>query len=132
MVQIGKLISYTGTKENLSNLLGQSGAGINISWLTNNEANVFGDSVDLQNLRDYVEARGVTITVLNDIPIPAQPPADTPPTQEEIDNKNFAEQAFNDEAKQMVDDFWDRVNTRYTALGGTGQVSRFRGVRLIK
>ncbi len=133
MVQIGKKFSWTGaTKEQFSDLLGQSGALIDIKWLGNNEAEIFGDSVDLQNLRDFVEARGITITILGDVSIPPQPPAPTPPTQEEINNQNFAEQAFNEEAQQMIDDFWTRVNTRYTTLGGTGQVRKFKGVRLIR
>ena len=133
MVQIGKHILFVGkSREQLSDLLGQSNAKVDITWLGDTEANVFGDSVDFQNFIDFVQSNGITITVLGDIPIPTQPPAETPPTQEEIDNQNFAEQAFKDEEQKMVDDFWTRVNTKYTALGGTGQVRKFRGVRLIR
>lgn len=125
MVQIGKNITWTNaTRETLNQILSKSNAQINVTWISDTEANVFGDSVDLQNYKDFLEAKGIIITVVGDVPIPPAPVPPPPPTQEELDNIQFAKEAYQEEITAERDAFWAKVQANYTAKGGTGTILR--------
>lgn len=121
MAQIGKNITWTNaTRETLSKILGDSNAKINVSWISDTEANVFGDSVDLQNYKDFLETQGIIITVVGDVPIPPTPVSKPPQTQEELDNIAHQKAAYLEELEIERDAFWERVQANYTTRGGTG------------
>jgi len=125
MVQIGKNITWiNATRETLSKILADSNAKINVTWISDTEANVFGDSVDLQNYKDFLETQGIIITVVGDVPIPPAPVPEPPPTQEELDNIQFQKEAYEEEIELERDEFWAKVQANYTAKGGTGTALR--------
>ena len=125
MVQIGKNITWVGaTRRVMSDFIGQSSAKIDVTWISDIEANVFGDSIDLQTYTDFLLTKGIIITVVGDVPIPPTPPAEIPPTQEEIDNIQFQKEAYDEEIIAERDAFWNKVQTKYIAKGGTGTASR--------
>jgi len=120
MAQIGKNVTWeNATRETLSKILKDSNAKIDVSWISDTEANVFGDSVDLQNYKDFLETQGIIITVNGDVPIPPVL-SDTPLTQEELDNIVHQKGAYLEELEIERDAFWARVQANYTARGGTG------------
>lgn len=121
MAQIGKNITWeNATRETLSKILKDSNAKIDVSWISDTEANVFGDSVDLQNYKDFLETQGITITVVGDVPIPPISIPFLQLTQEELDNIAHQKAAYLEEIEIERNAFWAKVQANYTAKGGTG------------
>jgi len=131
MVQIGKKITWGNiTREQLSDWLGESDAKLNISWISDTEANVFGDSTELTIFRNFVSNKGISIEIISDIPIPSQPTPPPEPTQEQIDNVKFQKEAFDEQFSAEQDMFWNKVQAKYLAKGGTG--TAFRNGRYLR
>jgi len=121
MAQVGKNVNWTpnATAREMSEVVRRSGALVNVSWLNNNDANMFGEDIEYAKYKTAAEAAGFVITD-SDIPIPPQPPADTPPTQEELDNIQFQKEAYDEEITAERDTFWAKVQANYVVKGGTG------------
>lgn len=121
MVQIGKKITWGNiTREKLSDFLGESNAKLNITWISDTEANVFGDSAELTIFQNFVSNKGTVIEIITDVPIPPQPTPPPDPTQEQIDNVKFQKKAFDEQFAIEENTFWNKVQAKYTAKGGTG------------
>lgn len=123
MVQVGKNVTWTNaTRETLNKILSDANTKVNITWISDTEANVFGEPVDLQNSKDLLESQGITITIVGDVPIPP-PISIIPLTQEELDNITHQKAAYLEEIAVDRDAFWAKVQANYTAKGGTGTCS---------
>jgi len=82
---------------------------------------LYGDSVDLNDLKNRLEVGEITFTdngaAINPEPVPE---VDPPPTQEELDAHEFFKQAFNEEMDSLEAAVMLAIQTRYDVLNTTG------------
>jgi len=81
---------------------------------------IYGENNDLAAIRDQLIARSINFTDDGAAPAePVDPPADPPPTQDEIDSQAFFVQAFNAEFEAMISAIFSNIETRYNAINTT-------------
>jgi len=120
MAIISKHISWTGaTKKVLSELLTKFKPKINVTWLSDSEAYVVGESIELTNYKDYLATQGIIVTILGDGPaIPVPIPPEPIPSGIPTDNIKW-QKAWNKIRQQDRLSELNRVDTEYDLDGGT-------------
>lgn len=125
MARIGKIVTFNGSRQTISNELVRGitklnlTSGINFSFVNDNTMHIYGDQAELVQLKNAAEARGFIFTLGGNAPAePVSPPDDPTPSGMPLDNAKWR-QATNKIREEDRLAILSRVNAEYDNLGGT-------------
>lgn len=127
MARIGKDVTFDGSRKTIVDLfikwlplrpeVGVQDAP-NLTFLNDNQLRIYGWNTDLADLKTRANNRGFTFNIDGDAPAEPIETPEPPPTQDEIDARNFAKIAFdnmkeNEKARLMAiwETEYDNINT---------------------
>jgi hypothetical protein len=109
MARIGKIVDFNGSKETIS-----------WSFTSNTQMHIYGEQADLTILKAYANSKGLDFTIGGDAPAEAVPDVETPPTQAELDARDFLKTAFGEMKTEEINRLMTIWQTKYDAINTSG------------
>jgi len=125
MARIGKIVTFDGSRETISDALVRGitalnlTSGINWSFVNNTTMNIYGDSAELTQLKTAANNKGYTFDIIGDAPAE---PIDTPlptPTQDELNSMAFMNTAWQNMKASEKARLLAILETEYNAINNT-------------
>jgi len=132
MARVGKIVTFTGSRETISNVIVQGiqdlslTSGINFGFVNDTTMNIYGEQTELQSLKTYAEGLegNFTFTIGGNAPAEPVSTPDTPPTADEITAEAELKTAFNTVMQAKRDAFWTDIETEYNIIKTTAEPFR--------
>ena len=142
MARIGKIVTFDGSKETITQVILNGMAentitDINWSFADNNTLHIYGEQADLTTLKAYANNLDAPFTfdIIGDAPAEPLPDTTPPPTQDEIDALAFFKTAFvtamTNERQRLIDLIeveYDLINTTPIPFAMRTDIKWFRGI----